>query len=337
MGAALPRVLVLIPIAFVTGASFARSSRCPGTLPYVDGPVVPLCLGHFPERTSANFQTWVVHFYRGSGNCRRCREMALILQELVTQDAVKHSMLKFGAVDCHEEQNRVLCKSLNIWKFPVLMAMATSSRYTGPLEVSSMIEWMEDLLRPDTLKPISKELVVCPAFELYEEPRLAAEFLTAHNIYRCTAGIPMLEWDLHAFQTARKYAEKAPTTRLSHSDTMQRKNPQGQVYGENVAVGHGLWPGQVVARWHDEIRNTQGGKFRPKRAGLGHYTQLVWRKTLKVGCSLGQNRRVAVCHYDPAGNEVGKHLSQVAAPLPGYFGIEGQERCGAVVERIGAS
>lgn len=89
------------------------------------------------------------------------------------------------------------------------MAMATSSRYTGPLDVNSMIEWMEDLLRPDALKPVSKELVVCPAFELYEEPRLATEFLTAHNIFRCTAGLAMLEWDLHAFQTARKYAEKA--------------------------------------------------------------------------------------------------------------------------------
>ena len=172
-----------------------------------------------------------------------------------------------------------------------------------------MIEWMEDLLRPDALKPVSKELVVCPAFELYEEPRLATEFLTAHNIFRCTAGLAMLEWDLHAFQTARKYAEKAPTDSLSHSDTAERKNQ----------------------------RNTQGGKFRPNRAGLGHYTQLVWRKTLRVGCSLGQNKRVAVCHYDPAGNEKGKHLSQVAAPLPGYHGIEGQERCGAIVERIGAS
>ena len=31
--------------------------------------------------------------------------------------------------------------------------------------------------------------------------------------------------------------------------------------GENIAIGEEeLWPGQVVARWHDEIRNTQGGR-----------------------------------------------------------------------------
>ncbi|CAK9022975.1 unnamed protein product [Durusdinium trenchii] len=310
-------------------------TRCPGEAPYVEGLVAPLCTGHFPEKGSTSFASWIVHFY--GCNCRRCRETALMLQDVLTEEPVRQSSLKFGAVDCQQAQNRKLCKSFNIWKFPVLMAMGSSSRYSGPLDVNSVMEWMEGFLRLDALVPVSNQLIVCPAFELYEEPRLASEFLTAHNIFRCMAGIPMLEWDLHAFQTARAYASRAPTDRLSHSDPAERRSKRKAVYGENVALGQHLRPGQVVARWYDEIRNTQGGKFRPKRAGLGHYTQLVWRKTLRVGCSLGQDRRVAVCHYDPGGNEKGKHLSQVAPPLPGFFGIEGQERCGAIVEQIGAS
>ena len=52
----------------------------------------------------------------------------------------------------------------------------------------------------------------------------------------------------------------------------------------------------------------------------------AWDKTERWPCAT----------MTPAGNEKGKHLSQVAPPLPGYFGIEGQERCGAVVEAIGA-
>ena len=308
-------------------------TRCRGEPPYVQGSVTPLCTGHFPEKTSPNFASWVVHFY--GGNCRRCRETALILQDVLAENPVRQSDLRLGAVDCQQAENRKLCKSFNIWKYPVLMALSSSSRYSGPLEVTSLMEWMEGFLRLDSLTPVSKGLIVCPAFELYDEPRLASEFLTAHNIYRCMAGISMLEWDLHAFRTARAYAQKAPTDRLSHSDPGERKTKSKGVYGENVALGQNLRPGQVVARWYDEIRNTQEGKFRPKRAGLGHYTQIVWRKTLRVGCSLGQNRRVAVCHYDPAGNEKGKHLSQVAPPLPGYFGIEGQERCGALVEQLG--
>lgn len=214
------------------------------------------------------------------------------------------------------------------------MALRSTARYHGPLEVSSILEWMQSLLHPESLSPVSRELIVCPAFELYEEPSVAREFLTAHNIYRCMAGIPMLEWDLHAFRTARAYAERAPRHRLSHSEPLVRRNPHGSVYGENVAIGQGLRPSQVVARWYDEIRNTQNGHFRPKRSGLGHYTQIVWRKTRRLGCSLAADGRVAVCHYDPAGNEKGKHLSQVAPPLQGYQGLEGQERCGALVEEL---
>ena len=207
-------------------------------------------------------------------------------------------------------------RSLKVWKLPVLMALP-GTRYSGPLESEALTQWIRDISdisRLEVLPPASEQMSLCPAFELYEEPRVAREFLAAHNIYRCTAGIAMLEWDLPLFHSARRYADRAPLDRLAHSDPRERKGKHG-VYGENVAIGEHLWPGQVVARWHDEIRNTQDGVFRPKRAGLGHYTQLVWRKTLRLGCSLGQNRRVAVCHYDPAGNEKGRHLSQVGAEL----------------------
>ena len=213
------------------------------------------------------------------------------------------------------------------------MALRTNARYHGALEVASVMEWMQSLLHPESLLPVSRELIVCPAFELYEEPRVAREFLTAHNIYRCMAGIPMLAWDLRAYRTARAYAERAPRQRLAHSEPSARRDLNGQVYGENVAVGDGLRPAQVVQRWYDEIRNTQNGHWR-KKEGLGHYTQIVWRKTRRLGCSLAADQRVAVCHYDPAGNEKGKHLSQVAPPLKGYFGLEGQERCGALVEEL---
>merc|ERR1712217_43609 len=169
----------------------------------------------------------------------------------------------------------------------------------------------------------------CPAFELYDEPRIAREFLHAHNVYRCTAGLGLLIWDTKAFITARRYASKAPTDKLQHSPVDVRRGPTGAIYGENVAIGdEALQPGQVVARWHDEIRSTHGGfgggATSVRRAGLGHYTQLVWRDTRTVGCSFGQNRRVAICHYSPAGNEVGKRLTQVGAPLPGYSGYAGE-------------
>ncbi|CAJ1336785.1 unnamed protein product [Effrenium voratum] len=306
----------------------ALASGCPGHPPYVQGPVEALCAENFPDARRPGRARWLVHFY--GPKCRSCRDLAQMLQEVSSSD------LKLGAVDCRQPQNQELCRSLKVWKLPVLMALP-GTRYSGPLESEALTQWIRDISdisRLEVLPPASEQMSLCPAFELYEEPRVAREFLAAHNIYRCTAGIAMLEWDLPLFHSARRYADRAPLDRLAHSDPRERKGKHG-VYGENVAIGEHLWPGQVVARWHDEIRNTQDGVFRPKRAGLGHYTQLVWRKTLRLGCSLGQNRRVAVCHYDPAGNEKGRHLSQVAPPLPNYAGIEGEERCGGLVEEIG--
>ena len=41
---------------------------------------------------------------------------------------------------------------------------------------------------------------------------------------------------------------------------------------------------------------------------VGHYTQMIWRGTRKVGCSVaeGRNYDYLVCRYFPAGNVFGK-------------------------------
>ena len=48
----------------------------------------------------------------------------------------------------------------------------------------------------------------------------------------------------------------------------------------------------VTGRWQD----------------VGHYSQMIWRGTRKVGCALaeGQNYDYLVCRYFPAGNSFGK-------------------------------
>ena len=48
----------------------------------------------------------------------------------------------------------------------------------------------------------------------------------------------------------------------------------------------------VTGRWED----------------VGHYSQMIWRGTRKVGCALaeGQNYDYLVCRYFPAGNVFGK-------------------------------
>jgi hypothetical protein len=49
-------------------------------------------------------------------------------------------------------------------------------------------------------------------------------------------------------------------------------------------------------------------RFSPE---TGHYTQLVWAQTAKVGCGFvqyGKNEQLLVCNYLPAGNTIGQKM-----------------------------
>ncbi|CAK0903973.1 unnamed protein product [Prorocentrum cordatum] len=319
---------------------------CDGGPPFVGDGVEALCAGRFPARDAPEYSRWVVHFY-GRG-CRRCRAAAEALAgaaRLAVSAPSGRAAPLLGAVDCQGSANEALCQEHGAWKLPVVKALGSGARYAGSFEEEELHRWAAEAAGTPVRSASAVPAPLCPAHELYDEPSFAKQFLLAHNVYRCMAGVPLLVWDSRAFATAKRWAEKAPVNRLQHSPESAafrrgaRHGPSGQPYGENVANGEWLEPGQVVARWHGEIRSVRGGLGgapRPDQVGLGHYTQVVWRSTRRVGCSIAQGRRVAVCHYDPAGNEKGRKLTQVAAPLAGFAGIDGELRCGGLVEQMRA-
>jgi hypothetical protein len=47
-----------------------------------------------------------------------------------------------------------------------------------------------------------------------------------------------------------------------------------------------------------------------KWSDVGHYTQMIWRSTAKVGCAIrsGGSWDVLVCRYAPPGNVVGQRV-----------------------------
>jgi len=64
----------------------------------------------------------------------------------------------------------------------------------------------------------------------------------------------------------------------------------------------------VVAAWAAEATNYDHEKNACIDAGLRchHYTQVVWRNTIYLGCALARDaqRDIWVCDYDPPGNDV---------------------------------
>jgi pathogenesis-related protein 1 len=80
-------------------------------------------------------------------------------------------------------------------------------------------------------------------------------------------------------------------------------------YGENLFEITGA-PGtatQVVKAWAAEDRDYDYNS-NTCRDVCGHYTQIIWRNTRKVGCAVarGGGREVWVCNYDPPGNFIGQ-------------------------------
>lgn len=148
-------------------------------------------------------------------------------------------------------------------------------------------------------------------------PLFAREMLDTHNEVRAGAKptpsptLEPLRWDGFAQAEARKWVDRCE---FMH-------NPERGEYGENIAaatVDYWDTPG-VVKAWaveasdYDYNRNTCApGKM------CGHYTQIVWRNTKRVGCATqvctknspfgAQHPRWQfwVCNYAPPGNYVGQ-------------------------------
>ena len=137
------------------------------------------------------------------------------------------------------------------------------------------------------------------------DPRAAAEVLAAHNRHRTRLALPALRWSAELAETAQRWATHLATLgRLEHSGP-----------GENLAMGTAgaYTPTQLVELWANEARYFVNGTFPAisstgNWADVGHFSQMIWRRTSAVGCGLarGQGQDVLVCAYVPPGNVMGE-------------------------------
>lgn len=136
--------------------------------------------------------------------------------------------------------------------------------------------------------------------------------LAAHNRERSSAGIPALAWDRELAAEAAEWGETlAASGAFEHAPDRGGEDPQG----ENLWAGtRGAYsPEEMVEGWIEEKRYFRPGRFPDNSitgdfVDVGHYTQLMWRETGRVGCALaeGAEEEVLVCRYRTAGNVVGE-------------------------------
>jgi len=138
-----------------------------------------------------------------------------------------------------------------------------------------------------------------------------ARVLAAHNVERARARVPALTWDNALGSAAAAYAQQmAMTGQFAHSNRSARPGT-----GENLWMGtHGAFSIEaMVGGWTSEKRWFAPGIFpNVSRTGnwedVGHYTQMIWPATTKVGCALASTPRTdyLVCRYAYKGNVDGR-------------------------------
>jgi uncharacterized protein YkwD len=163
--------------------------------------------------------------------------------------------------------------------------------------------------------PLSLALLLCSPLLLggaVERADFNSRLLAAHNIERARLGVPSLGWDAALAADARTWADElAATGRFEHS----ADEPGKPIEGENLWAGtpRAFSPEAMVGLWVTEKIDYQPGLFpNNSRSGdvenVGHYTQIIWRKSRRVGCAsaVGHNEEFLVCRYSVAGNITGQ-------------------------------
>ena len=125
------------------------------------------------------------------------------------------------------------------------------------------------------------------------------ELLNAQNQARAAQKLAPFTWDCRLAGMAQAWAARGV---FEHRDDSS--------IGENMFVASMANEpvGSAVTRWMSEQVNWTN-KSGTCAAGkiCTHYTQLMWKKTTKVGCGINRNGTVKwtvvlVCDYDPPGN-----------------------------------
>ncbi|NWR90778.1 GLIP1 protein, partial [Furnarius figulus] len=169
-------------------------------------------------------------------------------------------------------------------------------------------------------------LLLCPSSDAYEpstlpdiqDPEFIDECVQTHNQLRSEVNPPAsnmlyMSWDPDLAKTAKGWAKKC---QFRHNIYLREP---GKTHPRFTSVGENLWTGSLsafsvkraIAAWYSEVNVYTYETHRCTKV-CGHYTQVVWATSYKVGCAVHFCPRVAyssmtnaghfICNYGPAGN-----------------------------------
>ncbi|KAL7864116.1 hypothetical protein AOLI_G00155360 [Acnodon oligacanthus] len=165
--------------------------------------------------------------------------------------------------------------------------------------------WMLTALATGLLTEEQKERIV----EMHNDYRSKVEPLAANMIH--------MTWDEVPSLVAEGYAAKCI---WDHNPDMQN------IMGENLFISTGPFNiDKAMSDWFEERSHYDyDTNTCSENQMCGHYTQIVWAKTTKVGCAAHicetvegldfKNATMLVCNYVPPGNVVGQKPYETGVP-----------------------
>ncbi len=148
------------------------------------------------------------------------------------------------------------------------------------------------------------------------------QIVAAHNKVRSRHKLPPLSWSPSLAKFSTQWANHLLQTKGCH---MQHRPHSGRFktdFGENLFWAspyrwtdgrseiQNISSANVVHEWAKEVKFYDYQRNRCQRGQqCGHYTQMVWRNSRKVGCGLAvcaDKSQVWVCSYNPPGNWQGE-------------------------------
>lgn len=161
--------------------------------------------------------------------------------------------------------------------------------------------------------------------------------LAKHNEYRAKHGVPLMELDERLNQSSQAWAEKLKQDAteavkqgkpipFNHSQRDTRPDEGGENLYQDASYGMdrpdaATQAAKAVDKWYNEIEvydYSNPGEMKsdapPEKArfGIGHFTQVVWKDSTKLGCGSananidGMDYNFTVCQYSPTGNWIGQ-------------------------------
>lgn len=163
------------------------------------------------------------------------------------------------------------------------------------------------------------ELILLPICIALDINKINNILLEEHNKYRKIHNSKNITIDKDIINKAQVYAQSlASNSDPYYLESSGSYSESGEKYGENLYQCHKKtcklenWT-QPANIWYNEISNYDFS-LNKSQPGTYNFTQMIWKKTKKMGCGVGQiddDSYKIVCFYYPKGNVYNKYGDNV--------------------------